>query len=575
MSSYGEIKWATLISSEYPFRSLFQKAEYAWVEFRWGQGMVTLPEVSVYSPILVKKSFLVPKGTYPNVFLILRAYGPRGNSITSRFQMKWPAARFPLNKETDRLTYYPDSNVFVRIPIVTSNGKQPPKWAKFGKSDPTRLQGFSLEAAASNLRLSRRKMNPFAGESVEKDFTGTKYEPIMTGSYQSDGPPSSSETTSNYEVLWRTKVGQDTPNFAQLKKESQLPVNPYLIQIRRTQPGRGLQHVINSNNFVLIWTGPVIGAMVSLPAAAIGAFSAECLYRAQANLRRNADINISNIAVTLLQWKQLDRLLSGNVSKIVRSVNAVRKGRFRDADRILFGGRDPIFRKGKGPSRTKSLASNWLEYQYGWKPLLSDIKGTLEAHARFIAENREVVTVRGSATTERQTESAIMGPLMTSFSGISPFQVGKIESRYIDRLRYGLRFKLDDPTVAFMSQTGFLNPINVAWELIPFSFVLDWFIPIGPYLESFSTFKGFKFIDGYQTYTGRVNQLVAINDKRHTGSGTQAIDITSRGVGYRESVYHNRVKLTAFPTYAVPTFRNPVTMTRTLNALALLRVAFR
>ena len=33
-------------------------------------------------------------------------------------------------------------------------------------------------------------------------------------------------------------------------------------------------------------------------------------------------------------------------------------------------------------------------------------------------------------------------------------------------------------------QLGLADPATVVWELIPYSFVVDWFIPIGSYLEN-------------------------------------------------------------------------------------------
>lgn len=31
---------------------------------------------------------------------------------------------------------------------------------------------------------------------------------------------------------------------------------------------------------------------------------------------------------------------------------------------------------------------------------------------------------------------------------------------------------------------GLMDPLSVAWELVPFSFVLDWFLPIGSWLSA-------------------------------------------------------------------------------------------
>jgi hypothetical protein len=38
--------------------------------------------------------------------------------------------------------------------------------------------------------------------------------------------------------------------------------------------------------------------------------------------------------------------------------------------------------------------------------------------------------------------------------------------------------------ISVAATLGLLNPENVAWELLPWSFVVDWFIPIGQYLDA-------------------------------------------------------------------------------------------
>jgi hypothetical protein len=35
-----------------------------------------------------------------------------------------------------------------------------------------------------------------------------------------------------------------------------------------------------------------------------------------------------------------------------------------------------------------------------------------------------------------------------------------------------------------------LDPLGIAWEAVPFSFVADWFLPIGDYLDALSVFNG-------------------------------------------------------------------------------------
>jgi hypothetical protein len=38
--------------------------------------------------------------------------------------------------------------------------------------------------------------------------------------------------------------------------------------------------------------------------------------------------------------------------------------------------------------------------------------------------------------------------------------------------------------MSFERNLGLTDPLSVAWELIPYSFVVDWFVPIGTYLDN-------------------------------------------------------------------------------------------
>jgi hypothetical protein len=48
--------------------------------------------------------------------------------------------------------------------------------------------------------------------------------------------------------------------------------------------------------------------------------------------------------------------------------------------------------------------------------------------------------------------------------------------------------------IKLLTIVGLSDPLSVAWEVVPFSFVLDWFLPIGNYIESFSAERGLKRI---------------------------------------------------------------------------------
>lgn len=67
------------------------------------------------------------------------------------------------------------------------------------------------------------------------------------------------------------------------------------------------------------------------------------------------------------------------------------------------------------------------------------------------------------------------------------------------RVRVGGRFALTNHTMYSLAQCGVANPIATAWDLVPLSFVFDWWWNLGRYLEQFSDFYGLDIKDTYRT----------------------------------------------------------------------------
>jgi hypothetical protein len=42
-----------------------------------------------------------------------------------------------------------------------------------------------------------------------------------------------------------------------------------------------------------------------------------------------------------------------------------------------------------------------------------------------------------------------------------------------------------------MAETGITNPLLVAWDAVPLSFVVDWFLPVNNWLKQLDTYSGF------------------------------------------------------------------------------------
>lgn len=92
------------------------------------------------------------------------------------------------------------------------------------------------------------------------------------------------------------------------------------------------------------------------------------------------------------------------------------------------------------------------------------------------------------------------------------------------------------------SQFTLGNPASLAWEVVPFSFVVDWAIPIGDYLGSLDALKGVKQLHG--TVTSK-------RDYRHDVY-PDPLKYSDRSVGYFTHRSHEREAISTIPLPSLP-----------------------
>ncbi len=171
-----------------------------------------------------------------------------------------------------------------------------------------------------------------------------------------------------------------------------------------------------------------------------------------------------NLAVNVAQGRQLVDMVSLNLRKLTRSMVALKRGDFATAARQL--GVSP---KKRSQLKVTDISGRWLELQYGWLPALSD---TFEAAKAFEAISAGPRKVTYSASAKRGTHDPITDNTIVKWWW---------ESLSIYRIKFELAEEM-----SVERQLGLLDPLSVAWEVVPYSFVVDWFLPIGTYLSVLS-----------------------------------------------------------------------------------------
>lgn len=169
-----------------------------------------------------------------------------------------------------------------------------------------------------------------------------------------------------------------------------------------------------------------------------------------------------NLAVSLGQLHETVGMLAGNLSKLGRAMMSLKHGDFANAARCL--GAQPRYSKLKA----RDIAGRWLELQYGWRPLVSD---SYEAMLAFHEISR--------GPRKKIFKAGISKPMSHEHSG-SPSHYSAICRGALSRqIQYEMYEEM-----SIERQLGVLNPLSVAWELVPYSFVVDWFLPFGSYLDN-------------------------------------------------------------------------------------------
>lgn len=146
--------------------------------------------------------------------------------------------------------------------------------------------------------------------------------------------------------------------------------------------------------------------------------------------------------------------------------------------------------KAKSRALASLLSSLWLQYQYAFRPMLLDIEAILnELQTQSFSPRR---TSRANAVRKVHTSSTFVGRK----GGIDVDLQEVVDREYV--VRSGILYEgAVDPAKQFGFHWTALP--SAAWELTPWSFVVDWFINVGDYLQAISPKVGVKVLAGWQT----------------------------------------------------------------------------
>lgn len=177
-----------------------------------------------------------------------------------------------------------------------------------------------------------------------------------------------------------------------------------------------------------------------------------------------------NLAIFLAELPEAINQFTNSTAALIEALDALRR---RDWPRFLRALPRLIGHKDKEKLKKKvdagDISGAWLGSVYGWQPLVNDIYEAMRA-----------------------IEHASSGPRSLTFHAQKTLRTHWIGTKnnasYNPTYEDGVRTRKYKVTLTekltMTRALGLQNPAAVVWEKMKWSFVFDWFIPVGTYLDT-------------------------------------------------------------------------------------------
>jgi len=299
-------------------------------------------------------------------------------------------------------------------------------------------------------------------------------------------------------------------------------------------------------------SGSVVSSVLTPSPAAIldGVLADVCT---QAMSRANeADFDFLTF---LAELKETNRLLASNLKQL--GDHAIRTAKWAR-------GRVSSARKRGGTRITprgiyELFSHRWLETRYGWLPLIWSSADAINAYKNY---EKEHVIQEGRA-------SFVQSLVSSTTANISQANGYRTDQYIVTGTRTYRGFAATEFDLGILKSVG-VNPALTAWELVPYSFVLDWVVDIGGWIQAYVPQPGIDVVGRCgsikEDYTATTYWTSVWN------AGGQAGTLSG---GYNRKVVRTYQRVPGFSGVSPPRINVRLTLPRMIDLVPLSRNAKR
>lgn len=235
----------------------------------------------------------------------------------------------------------------------------------------------------------------------------------------------------------------------------------------------------------------------------------------------------ASLGISLVQYGQAMEMMVKRLTSLVHFTRSLRRGQWKSAWEALevtpSAYQSLVSKEAKLKSGAKHLANNFLEVHFGWVPLISDIYQSLQILTGPIPYGR----ITGSA---KLPYSVGVGPTSLNF-----WETLTAKHTGVARCHVGAHVEVTNPNLFLLSSLGLLNPLDVAWDAIPWSFVVGWFVNVQDIIQNMSAYAGCSLSNSYHVVSLSAHCTNTRSNRYPGYAGTSSVSSTAfslkRGVG--------------------------------------------
>lgn len=223
-----------------------------------------------------------------------------------------------------------------------------------------------------------------------------------------------------------------------------------------------------------------------------------------------------------------------------------------------------------GRKAAGAIPGRWLELQYGWIPALADVDSSMKVIAERLNNNSGRRHVQSRLSETETNALPPSGADWIACAGQPVYPAITETSEFYSDIRFD--FAIGNPALTAASNLGLANPAQLAWNLLPYSFVVDWFLPVDDFLGALSAPWGLHFIGGSITRFMRRKSVASGWVWGGVNLPTYYLIATN---AERTLLDLDRRVLDEFPGPRMPHFKNPLSLAHLANGTSLLASAFK